>query len=129
MDYKVKGRAAELGVDFSKFYASCLYKSKYDFLVFNEYSQVEEKPNDTDFKFKTDCVYYVCKEEQYYDTDNPIPIDRHMCADWYYPELIKYWLKHKLITMTDLRYRIRASETIPTSRFREFIEFTFNNIR
>jgi hypothetical protein len=123
------GKGAQCGIDFGKQYASCLYKSKYAFLIFNEFCREETKPDNEDFKFETDCVYYVCKQEQFDNIETPIPIDRHMCADWYYPQLIQYWLEHKMITLGDLRYRIRASETIPVSRFRKFIKFVFENVK
>ena len=100
-----------------------LYKSKYPFLRFNEMCQIEQGPFQT---VEPDCVYYVCTQAQLDEGPTPIPIDRHMCADYYYPELIEYWLELGKIKMTDLRHKIRACQTISVKLFQELVEFIYS---
>ena len=98
-------------LDFSKFYSGCLYASKYDFLIFNELCYpVEFTDND---KTESDCVYYINKHE--------IGTKYYSGRDYYYPELVEYWLDEGFITRKDITHKIKCSNTVPVKKFQTFI--------
>jgi hypothetical protein len=103
-------------LDFSKFYTSCLYDSKHDFLLFNEFSHPQPL-RENDGLERADCVYYVTKPV--------LPTRFYMGPDWYYPELVQYWLKQGYIDRGDVSHYIAAAHTIPHQLFKEHIERTF----
>ena len=100
------------GLDFSKFYTSCMYESDHDFLIFNELCypvQMLEK-----HVIQPDCVYYVDRLK--------IGTRFYSGPDYYYPELIQYWLDEQYITLSDITHYIKAERTIPVSKFKRFVK-------
>jgi len=43
-------------------------------------------------------------------------------VDYYYPELIQYWLDEQYITLSDITHYIKAERTIPASKFKRFVK-------
>jgi hypothetical protein len=101
-------------LDFSKFYTACLYDSEHVFFLFNEFSHPEPFVPAKHTASATDCAYYVTKPA--------LPTRFYMGPDWYYPELVQYWLEQGHITEADISHYVAAAHTIPRTAFRAHIE-------
>ena len=93
-----------------------LYNKEYELPVFTVMDSV--KPFDINVD-DIDCGLYFVESKNYF------PL---RCNGWYYEPLIDYCLAQKIISPEDIKYKIKASLSVPANYFDEFIKFCKDNL-
>ena len=108
-------------LDIAKDYPSVLLTNEHDIPVYNIYNTI----NKFDGELKTG-VYYINEThiDKYKTTNNePIIIE----AGFYGTDLIDYLLKHKYITLSDIKHQLVTDKSITRDAFKGYIKYVFDN--
>ena len=100
--------------DINKCRKNILYNGEYDFCLFTVMDDVKT------FNPSTDKI----KEGRYYiETSLYMPTRGN---GWYYHNMVKYLLDEQLIKLTDIKYVIYSSLTVPKDYYNSFIDYIYN---